>query len=517
MVSAVGNAAGRLLDEHHRHHQGDLRQPAAATASTSPLAITTHGRRRRLHVTAAPAGRSSPQQLRGGPVRYSGVNPPSFVSTRCQIGGGSRFRRPRLAVGGVGAISGRRLPHRARPPRRSPSSSSRTPVRQAGARPRRLGARQPLDGDVPADRRRRDRRARRPGRGRLRRARHPRAGAVPDSDGANQPAYDRLAAAGVDVRWSLPRFTYTHAKTFTVDHARLAVMTLNLTGAGLAGNREYAAIDDDPADVAAAEAIFTADALGAATGTPPAPVADLVARHQRARRCWRSSAARRASLALETEELTDPAIVDALLAARARGVAVTLVWPGPATGAGARLQRRWRRRARPSGPSTRRRSTPRSSSPTTARSTSGRRTSPPRRSTTTASSDSCWPSRDRGRGCARPSPTTPPAARHRRPDLRLGARYDSVVSTPDPRRPRADRQAYLEEQIQRQKRGEPIDVDWVKTELERVRREQTATLASPQRNLRWLVIGAAALLLGPVVEERRPLARRRARRRWASS
>ena len=36
-------------------------------------------------------------------------------------------------------------------------------------------------------------------------------------------------------------------------------MTLNLTAAGLSGNREYAAIDDDPADVAAAEAVFAAD------------------------------------------------------------------------------------------------------------------------------------------------------------------------------------------------------------------------------------------------------------------
>ncbi len=38
------------------------------------------------------------------------------------------------------------------------------------------------------------------------------------------------------------------------------VLTLNLTGAGLGGNREYAAVDDDPTDVAAAEAIFAADA-----------------------------------------------------------------------------------------------------------------------------------------------------------------------------------------------------------------------------------------------------------------
>jgi hypothetical protein len=65
------------------------------------------------------------------------------------------------------------------------------------------------------------------------------------------------------------------------------------------------------------------------------------------------------------------------------------------------------------------------------------------------------------------------------------------MASPDP----PDRHAYLEEQIERQKRGEPIDVDWVKNELERVRREQAARLASSQRNLRWLVIGTAALLL----------------------
>ena len=63
----------------------------------------------------------------------------------------------------------------------------------------------------------------------------------------------------------------------------------------------------------------------------------------------------------------------------------------------------------------------------------------------------------------------------------------------DPSGP-ADRQAYLEEQIQRQQRGEAIDVEWVKAELERIRRQQAATLVSTQRNLRWLVIGAAIVL-----------------------
>jgi hypothetical protein len=65
-----------------------------------------------------------------------------------------------------------------------------------------------------------------------------------------------------------------------------------------------------------------------------------------------------------------------------------------------------------------------------------------------------------------------------------------VVDATDP----AERQAYLEEQIQRQKRGEPIDVEWVKAELERIRRQQAATLVATQRNLRWLVIGAATVL-----------------------
>jgi phosphatidylserine/phosphatidylglycerophosphate/cardiolipin synthase-like enzyme len=155
--------------------------------------------------------------------------------------------------------------------------------------------------------------------------------------GANQAAYEALGSAGVDVRWAVARFSYTHAKTFTIDHARLAVLTLNLTGDGLGGNREYAAIDDDPADVAAAEAIFAADALGAATGGPGGRLVTSPETSRPALLALIEDA--RQALALETEELIDGAMVDALLAARARGVAVTLAWPGPATGAGASFTR----------------------------------------------------------------------------------------------------------------------------------------------------------------------------------
>ena len=150
------------------------------------------------------------------------------------------------------------------------------------------------------------------------------------AEGANQVAFDRLAAAGARVRWATPRYTYTHAKAFTVDHARLVVMTLNLTGAGLGGNREYVAVDDDPADVAAAEAVLAADQ----TGAEAAGAARVVTSPDASRPALAGLiAGARSSLALETEELTDPAVVAALSAARARGVAVTVVWPGPAAGA----------------------------------------------------------------------------------------------------------------------------------------------------------------------------------------
>ena len=155
--------------------------------------------------------------------------------------------------------------------------------------------------------------------------------------GANQAAFDALAAAGADVRWSLPRFSYTHAKAFTVDHARLVVLTLNLTGDGLGGNREYAAIDDDPTDVASAEAIFVADALGAATGDPGGRLVTSPESSRPALLALIDGA--RESLELETEELTDAAMVDALLEARTRGVALTLAWPGPAVGAGTSFTR----------------------------------------------------------------------------------------------------------------------------------------------------------------------------------
>ena len=148
------------------------------------------------------------------------------------------------------------------------------------------------------------------------------------ADGANQPAWDRLAAAGVDLAWSSPRFALTHAKLIVADGSRALVMSLNLTHAGLTSNREYAIADADPRDVGDAAAIFAADRVASPAPAPSAQSRLLASPvNARARLTELITGARR-SLAIEIEELSDGAMVDALLAAVARGVAVSVVLPG---------------------------------------------------------------------------------------------------------------------------------------------------------------------------------------------
>jgi cardiolipin synthase len=158
------------------------------------------------------------------------------------------------------------------------------------------------------------------------------------ADGANQDAFDRLAAAGALVSWASPRFALTHAKVFVVDGAQLVVLTLNLTRAGLGANREFVVVDDDGRDVAAAAALIEADRAGAAPA-PPAP-SRVVAAPTTARPALADALARATrTLTVEMEELSDPVVVGALTDALGRGCAVSVALPSagrsPATTAAA--------------------------------------------------------------------------------------------------------------------------------------------------------------------------------------
>jgi phosphatidylserine/phosphatidylglycerophosphate/cardiolipin synthase-like enzyme len=148
------------------------------------------------------------------------------------------------------------------------------------------------------------------------------------ADGANDAAFERLSRAGALVAWASPRFALTHAKVAVIDGQRLLVMTLNFTRSGLTINREYTVVDDDARDVAAMEALIAADLAGLAEA-PAGATGRVLASPSGTRPALAAAlAGATRSVLVEMEELSDRALVDALVAARARGCAVSAVLPG---------------------------------------------------------------------------------------------------------------------------------------------------------------------------------------------
>jgi len=140
---------------------------------------------------------------------------------------------------------------------------------------------------------------------------------------ANTAAYDFLTARGVHVRWAPAGTTY-HQKTLTVDDRTSVIMTLNLVAEDYADTRDFAVIDTRRADVAAVVATFDADFAGRFISPPDGT--DLVWSPTNADPSVLSviSGATH-SLAVEDEEMDDPAVTSALAAAARRGVDVRIV------------------------------------------------------------------------------------------------------------------------------------------------------------------------------------------------
>ena len=138
----------------------------------------------------------------------------------------------------------------------------------------------------------------------------------------NTSAYSYLNARRVHVRWAPASTTY-HQKTLTVDNATSVIMTLNLVASDYSGTRDFAVIDTGRADVAAIVATFNADFAGRAV-TPP-DGADLVWSPTNAKASILSVInGAKHTLAIEDEEMDDPAVTAALAAAAHRGVHVTI-------------------------------------------------------------------------------------------------------------------------------------------------------------------------------------------------
>lgn len=140
----------------------------------------------------------------------------------------------------------------------------------------------------------------------------------------NRAAYGYLAAHGVHVRWASRRYRATHEKALTVDGSTAAIMTGNMVAGDYAGTRDFVLLDRQPSDVAAIEDTFDADFAHRRVNPPPG--ADLVWSPTTSQPQLLSliSGARR-TLAIENEEMNDPEVDAALMAALKRGVRVTLV------------------------------------------------------------------------------------------------------------------------------------------------------------------------------------------------
>ncbi len=138
----------------------------------------------------------------------------------------------------------------------------------------------------------------------------------------NTPAYDDLAAHGVHVRWG-PAGTIYHQKTLTVDNSVSVIMTGNLVAGDYPGTRDFAVIDTQRADVGAIVTTFDADFAGRQI-TPPDGT-DLVWSPTNAQASVLSVInGATSTLAVEDEEMDDPAVTAALAAAARRGVDVRI-------------------------------------------------------------------------------------------------------------------------------------------------------------------------------------------------
>lgn len=140
--------------------------------------------------------------------------------------------------------------------------------------------------------------------------------------GGQQGIFDRLAGAGIDMRWSNPAFRFSHIKMMVIDHTLVIIMNQNLTTSSFTGNRELGVVTTSPDAVRAASAIFEADWTQNAE-PPPGP---LVVSPTNARESLRSLIdGAQSSVDVYAEVLRDPDLLQALEAAAQRGVTVRVI------------------------------------------------------------------------------------------------------------------------------------------------------------------------------------------------
>lgn len=146
----------------------------------------------------------------------------------------------------------------------------------------------------------------------------------------NQTAYDTLTNGGVSVAWSSTSFVYTHQKTITVDDSTSMILSGNLTSQYYSTGRDYGVIDTDSSDVSAIEDVFNADFNGSSI-TPNDGDDLLWSPTDSQTRLLSVVNGATSTLDIEEEELSDSALVNAVVAKAEAGVAVRVVVEDPSS------------------------------------------------------------------------------------------------------------------------------------------------------------------------------------------
>jgi phosphatidylserine/phosphatidylglycerophosphate/cardiolipin synthase-like enzyme len=93
---------------------------------------------------------------------------------------------------------------------------------------------------------------------------------------ANTSAFTELnAQSNCTAVWANKAFESTHEKSFIIDGTQVAIMSLNLESRDYATTRDFAVLENDPADVVAVEATFNADFAAATTASGTSGASDF--------------------------------------------------------------------------------------------------------------------------------------------------------------------------------------------------------------------------------------------------
>lgn len=143
----------------------------------------------------------------------------------------------------------------------------------------------------------------------------------------NQKYMDVLVAAGADVVWSDPDFTYMHAKLIVVDGQTAVISTGNYLKSFMLKERNFVVTDRDPWDLVNLNALFAADFQGQ---SPNLDCTRLVVSPVNAKqRILALIGGAQKSLTIESMQFADTSVRNAVAARKAAGVDVRVLLAAP--------------------------------------------------------------------------------------------------------------------------------------------------------------------------------------------